>query len=148
MLASVVCGWETVEKRETYIIAHAATPTALWTNPMREALDRLLTLANVLRRNNASKWNVSLAEWQSAVGDVLVALESCRDQDLAREILIIRSAVRRLANSGEARFASVSVGRLPDSSLTGERFSDDLERLRQRFEDLCERGRRRTKRCT
>jgi hypothetical protein len=100
---------------------------------MRAALDHLLALANALRRNNASKWNVSLTEWKAAVGDVLVALEHCHEEQLAREI---RSAVRRLANSGEARFGSVSVGRLPDSSLAGERFCNDLEALRQRTEEL------------
>jgi hypothetical protein len=112
---------------------------------MREALDRLMTLANALRRNNANKWNLSLAEWQAAVGNVLVALERCDDEKLARDI---RSNVRRLANSGEARFGSVSVGRHPDSSQAGERFCDDLETLRQRAAELGARGRRRTKRST
>jgi hypothetical protein len=111
---------------------------------MREALDRLLTFANALRRNNANKWDLSLAEWQAAVENFVVALERCDDENLVREI---RSAVRRLANSGEARFSSVSVGRLPDSSQAGERFCDDLTTLRQRAAELGARGRRRTKRC-
>ena len=88
---------------------------------------------------------IALAEWQAAVCDVLVALEQCHDEQLAREI---RSAVRRLANSGEARFGSVSVGRLPHSSLAGERFCDDLKVLRQRTEELGARDRQRTRRST
>src|SRR5262245_40829591 len=99
--------------------------------PMRDVLDHLLALANRLRRNNASKWNVTLAQWQAAVTDVLVALDASRDSELASEILVIRSAVRRLADSGEARFASARVGRLPDSSHAGKRFNDDLDRFRQ-----------------
>jgi hypothetical protein len=115
---------------------------------MRRALDRLLTLANVLRRNNADKWGVSLAEWQTAVSEVLIALEACSDEGLAQEILVVRSAVRRLAASGEARFSSVGVGRLPDSSIEGERFCDDLEALRQRTGNLSAPSRRRTRRRT
>jgi hypothetical protein len=101
-----------------------------------QAVDRLLTLADDLRRDNASKWALSLAEWQAAVDDVLVKTDSIRDASLAEVCRAVRAAVRRLANSGEARFDSVSVGRLPGSSLAGQRFCDDLEALQRCAERL------------
>jgi len=101
------------------------------------AIDRLLALAHQLRRNNASKWESSINEWQAAVADVLSAMDHDPIVDpLAEGSRAVRSHVRRLANSGEARLHSAMVGRLPDSSLAGRRFDDDLETFQRLSEFL------------
>jgi hypothetical protein len=102
----------------------------------QDALDRLLALARDLRRNNPKKWSVSLVEWQSAVSDALNATELRSDDRVVEAIRAVRNAVRRLANSGEARFGSAAVGREPDSSIDGRRFCDDLEVLGHRLQVL------------
>jgi hypothetical protein len=108
-----------------------------------EVIDRLMVLADRLRRTNAGKWDLSFAEWQAAVNEVLSAPEPRLDDEVAHATKAVRNAVRRLANSGEARFGSASVGRDPNSSLAGNRFYDDLEAVNRRLDVL-----RRTRDCT
>jgi hypothetical protein len=98
---------------------------------IKSAADRVLAMGNDLKRNNASKWAFSVADWQAAIDDVLKASETQQNDVLEKMCRRIRSAVRRLANSGEARFGSENAGRLPDSSLAGERFCKDLEALHE-----------------
>ena|SRR5215831_688960 len=86
-----------------------------------DAVGCLLRLADKLRRRNAVKWGLSVIDWQTAVTDVLDALDSTETQfdkseAVANTIRAARSSVRRLADSGAARFASASVARDPDSS--------------------------------
>jgi hypothetical protein len=109
-----------------------------------QAIDRLLKLADGLRRNNAMKWEFSLAEWQAALNDVLSAPTPRLGDDVLESLRAVLSAARRLGNSVEARFGSASVGRDPDSSLAGRRFRDDLEGVHRRLEILHGLRQRRT----
>src|SRR5262245_27448134 len=100
MWASAVCGWETVQRREIFIVAHAARPTVSWTmnrsggnwtvewllpwhpvadNPaqiagMAQELQRELWLASAVRSPMKS-----LARRQDC-NDVLFALETERGE--------------------------------------------------------------------
>lgn len=103
-----------------------------------EALSALLRLAEHLRRTNAAKWEATEAEWQAAVRGVTVAPAPYSDDptSVSQAILAAQSAGRRLGNSGQARFASASVGRHPDSSQAGERFYGDMDAVRDRVAEL------------
>jgi phosphatidylserine/phosphatidylglycerophosphate/cardiolipin synthase-like enzyme len=115
-----------------------------------DGIGRLLALAADLRRTNAAKWGLSLRDWLASVKEVLTNFENREGDSLqiVEAVRAARSAVRRLANSGEARFDSASVGRDPDSSNSGRRFYDDLERLHHRLALLRGLEQRRTKRST
>jgi len=107
-----------------------------------EAILWLLELADGLRRTNADKWRLSLIDWEAAVNEALSALSELqrgKSEATVEAIQAARNAVRRLANSGEARFASASHGSDPNSSLAGRRFDDDLETMHRRFEVLRDR---------
>jgi hypothetical protein len=98
-----------------------------------ESLVRLLALADRLRRTNAAKWKLSREDWLAAVQGALNAPES-RPSDretVAEAIRLTHKAVRRLANSGEARLCSLITSRHPDSSLEGQRYYEDLELAHQ-----------------
>jgi hypothetical protein len=105
-----------------------------------DALAPLLQLAPRLRRTNIAKWGLTLKDWQDAVQAVLNAPEA-RPADTAQVAAAIRLAhgvVRRLADSGAARLASLITGRHPDTSNDGRRFHEDLEVAQQRLVELRE----------
>ena len=101
-----------------------------------ESIHHLLHIGGILRRTNASKWGFTLDDWQAAVNAGLQAASPSADESVAEAERAVKAAVRRLSNSGEARFASASVGCNPDTSLAGRRFVDDLEALRDCVEKL------------
>jgi len=99
------------------------------------AMDRLLTLANELRRTNQSKRPFTLVDWQRMVTAVLDSRDAhtYASQAASEVIRAAHSDVRRLANSGEARMWAK---RDPDSSLVGRRFYDDLDAAQARLAKL------------
>jgi hypothetical protein len=103
-----------------------------------DALAALLRLAELLRRTNAVKWQVTEAVWRAAVQAVAAApVPHTNDSaSVSRAIRAAQSAGGRLGNSGEARFGSTKVGRHPDSSLDGARFYGDLDAASQCLAEL------------
>jgi hypothetical protein len=105
-----------------------------------DSLAGILCLADQLRRTNAARWGLTLAEWQVALRGILTAPVPHPDDPavVAEAIRAARSAGLRLGDSGEARLGSASVGRHPDSSLAGRRFYNDLELAQHRLVELRE----------
>jgi hypothetical protein len=100
-----------------------------------DALARLVDLAAHLRRTNAAKWPFSRAEWHATVAAVLDSTE-LRESDPAELMAAFqatRSLVRRIAHSGDGRFANANVLRTPPD--TGQ-FYEDLDRAVLQLADL------------
>src|SRR5262245_45903391 len=94
-----------------------------------ESIETLLHCASGLRRDDCQN---QLDGWTGAVKRVLAQFDDspiAPTSTASEAMLAANSAVRRLADSGDARCASASVGRKPDSSLAGRRFNDDVERV-------------------
>jgi hypothetical protein len=89
-----------------------------------DAFARLLQLADRLRRTNSAKWGITREDWLCAVQTVLnlAELRPCSAAKVTESIRLAHLAVRRLANSGEARLCSPQTTRHPDSSEAGRRF--------------------------
>jgi hypothetical protein len=103
-----------------------------------EAIEALLARADGLRRDDCQSL---IGDWTDAVRRVLVIFDACPISTVSASIdalLAARSAVRRLADSGEARCVTASAGRKPDSSHAGRRFRDDVERVEKCLKRLRE----------
>ncbi|MBI1246769.1 hypothetical protein GC197_02860 [bacterium] len=101
-----------------------------------EALEKLLALAEELRRTNPDKWVIAHNDWEAAIKAVRLAASAFADDDSAMSLAIrtANNAAYRLSDSGSARFGAASVGRAPDSSASGKRFCKDLETARRRLQ--------------
>jgi hypothetical protein len=103
-----------------------------------DALAAMLGLAGDLRRRNLAKLSFTADDWNAAISRVLEASEARPGDDAATADAIHRAhkVARRLGASGEARFASWSVGRDPESSYEGRRFAVDVSLALERLDAL------------
>ncbi len=91
-------------------------------------LERLLALAEELKRTNLEKLTFSTDDWNAAVAafDPPHYHGEEPPKDVRETLHSARNIARRLGDSGVARLASFKVGRAPDSSVSGQRFHADL----------------------
>lgn len=86
-----------------------------------DAISKLIHLASSLRRNDVSKWPISLGDWTAAANAAIAEVEKKSNESV--DVQRLRRAIERLSKSGDVRFASAGSGCV---EVTEQNFYEDF----------------------